>query len=86
MCTWGLEKKPGSNSQRTGAQLTSMTGAGRRGVVVGGVVPDDDEDSAVHLDDVDVVAVEPAQDVAADHLLGGAGGRPAAGQVDDAGP
>ena len=57
--------------------------------IAGGVirlvgVSGDDDDAAVHVEHVDVVAVEPGQHVGADHLLGRPGRRPATGQVDDA--
>ncbi len=37
----------------------------------------------VHVEDVDVMPVELCQNVGADHLVGGPGGRPPIGQVDD---
>ena len=43
-----------------------------------------DDDPAMGVEDVDVVAVEPGEHVAAHHFLGRPGGRPAPGQVNDA--
>ena len=40
-----------------------------------------DQNPLVHLDDINVVAVELAQDFGGHHLLGGATGHPAAGHV-----
>ena len=93
--TWtcGLAKKPGSKTAvdswcMAGQPFPARRARGGRAVRRGGARPraGDDQDAAVHVQHVDVVAVQRAKDLGGDDLVGGPAGRPAAGQVDDRGP
>ena len=88
MCTASLSKNPGA---KIGDRKWLTTGppdsredalvARQVGVLAGA---GDDQHAAVDVQDVDVVAVELAEHIGADDLLGGAADRAPGGEVDDA--
>ena len=91
VCTGWLEKNPGSNTHVNNRctrfspprrSAGSPRSADSPDWVVGQSGGGHDQDAAVDVDHVDVMAVQPAQDVVADDLAGRAAGRPAAGEVD----
>ena len=88
MCTASLSKKPGGEDRGQEVAHDGDPGAGEGalmareiGVLAGA---GDDQHATVDVQDVDVVAVELAEHVRADDLLGGAADRAAGGEVDDA--
>ena len=88
MCTASLSKNPAAKigdrrwlTDRTPAPGKTPSWPAQVGVLAGA---GDDQHAAVDVQDVDVVAVELAEDIGAHDLLGGAADRAAGGEVDDA--
>jgi hypothetical protein len=84
--TGEFEKNPGSTIQVM-MECTSSTddecGACRENRFLSAAVTCDDQNPAVHVQDVDVMAIKPFEDVRSDHLFGCPTGRPTAREIDD---
>src|SRR5580693_6496332 len=86
-CTGSLEKNPGSKIHVSNCCIGSARvddDVGFMGREVGVLLSRNHEDPPVDAEHVDVMPVEAGENVGADHLIGGAADRSAAGDVDDA--